>query len=156
MASRDRPTGGCARTIKGSLGKAPPNRQASTGTTHRFHSIHRPQPHAAALGALPGPCPIVTSASSRRGPVIEVRIVHSRSDRYANVEEAGILQFVASTVDNEQLATSNAWISPTFGDIVAKMTLAAEREVDRLLALGAPIVVDRGHGIEKLTTRPNR
>ena len=47
-------------------------------------------------------------------------------------------------------------ISPVFGDIVAKMTQAADSEIDRLLSLGIPVVVDRGHGIEELTTRPSR
>jgi hypothetical protein len=46
-------------------------------------------------------------------------------------------------------------ISPVFGDIVAKMTQAADHEIDRLLSLGLPIIVDRGHGIEELTTRPS-
>jgi len=47
-------------------------------------------------------------------------------------------------------------ISPVFGDIVVKMTQAADHEIDRLLSLGIPVVVDRGHGIEELTIRPSR
>ena len=47
-------------------------------------------------------------------------------------------------------------ISRVFGDIVAKMTQAADHEIDRLLSLGIPVVVDRGHGIEELTIRPSR
>jgi hypothetical protein len=45
-------------------------------------------------------------------------------------------------------------ISPVFGDIVAKMQLAARREVQRLIALGAPIIIDRGNGIEKWYSLP--
>ena len=47
-------------------------------------------------------------------------------------------------------------ISPVFGDIVVKMTQAADHEIDRLLSLGIPVGGDRGHGIEELTTRPSR
>jgi hypothetical protein len=43
-----------------------------------------------------------------------------------------------------------------FGDIIAKMTLAADLEVERLLGLGLPLVVDRGNGVEELSTRPSR
>jgi hypothetical protein len=47
-------------------------------------------------------------------------------------------------------------VSPVFGDIAAKMALAAETEIERLLNLGAPVIVDRGNGIEELNTWPSR
>jgi hypothetical protein len=34
------------------------------------------------------------------------------------------------------------------------MQLAAKREVQRLLSIGAPIIVDRGNGIEELHSLP--
>jgi hypothetical protein len=45
-------------------------------------------------------------------------------------------------------------ISPVFGDIAAKMELAAKREVQRLLALGMPIIIDRGNGVEEWCSWP--
>jgi hypothetical protein len=39
-------------------------------------------------------------------------------------------------------------ISPVFGDIAAKMQLAAKREIQRPLSIGAPIIIDRGNGID--------
>jgi 2-keto-4-pentenoate hydratase len=45
-------------------------------------------------------------------------------------------------------------ISPVFGDIAAKMELAAKREIQRLLALGQPIIIDRGNGIEEWYSWP--
>ena len=45
-------------------------------------------------------------------------------------------------------------ISPVFGDIAAKMELAAKREIQRLLSIGAPIIIDRGNGIEAWYTWP--
>jgi hypothetical protein len=45
-------------------------------------------------------------------------------------------------------------ISPVFGDIAAKMQLAAKREIERLLSIGAPIIIDRGNGIEEWHTWP--
>ena len=48
------------------------------------------------------------------------------------------------------------WLSPVFADIIAKMTLAADLEVERLLGLGLPIIVDRGNGVEELSARPSR
>jgi hypothetical protein len=45
-------------------------------------------------------------------------------------------------------------ISPVFGDIAAKMQLAAKQEWQRLLSTGAPIIVDRGNGIEEWHTWP--
>jgi hypothetical protein len=41
-----------------------------------------------------------------------------------------------------------------FGDIAAKMKLAIDQEVQRLVAMGIPIVVDRGNGIEELYSLP--
>jgi hypothetical protein len=70
--------------------------------------------------------------------------------------DSGIFGYVTDTVDANEAAARAAWVSPVFGDIVAKMTLAAELEVERLLGLGVPIVVDRGNGIEELTTWPSR
>jgi hypothetical protein len=46
-------------------------------------------------------------------------------------------------------------ISPMFGDIAAKMELAGKREVQRLVAMGAPIIVDRGNGVEELYSLPD-
>jgi hypothetical protein len=46
------------------------------------------------------------------------------------------------------------FISPVFGDIAAKMTLAIDQEVQRLLSMGLPIFVDRGNGIEVLYSLP--
>jgi hypothetical protein len=40
-------------------------------------------------------------------------------------------------------------ISPVFGDIAAKMELAAKREIQRLSSIGAPIIIGRGNGIEE-------
>ena len=62
----------------------------------------------------------------------------------------------AFTEDELKGATQHSsHISPDFGDIAAKMELAAKREIQRLLALGAPIIVDRGNGIEALYTLPD-
>jgi hypothetical protein len=41
-----------------------------------------------------------------------------------------------------------------FGDIAARMKLAIDQEVQRLLAMGVPIIVDRGNGIEELYPLP--
>jgi len=46
-------------------------------------------------------------------------------------------------------------ISPVFGDIAAKMKIAIDQEVQRLLAMGVPIIVDRGNGIEVLYSLPD-
>jgi hypothetical protein len=54
----------------------------------------------------------------------------------------------------EDVTQHSSFISPVFGDIVAKMKLAAEQEIQRLLSLGAPIVIDRGNGIEEWYTWP--
>jgi hypothetical protein len=54
-----------------------------------------------------------------------------------------------------EVATDAEWISPVFGDIAAKVKLAGKLEVERLMRLGLPVVVDRGNGIEELTTRPS-
>jgi len=53
-------------------------------------------------------------------------------------------------VDADEVATWAVWVSPVFGDIVAKMTVAVNLEVERRLRLGLPVVVDRGNGIEEL------
>lgn len=59
------------------------------------------------------------------------------------------------TAATSETTTESEWISPVFGDIVAKIKLAAELEVERLLRLGLPVVVDRGNGIEELTSWPS-
>jgi len=41
-------------------------------------------------------------------------------------------------------------ISPVFGDLIAKATLAIDLEIERRLRLGLPVVVDRGSGVEQL------
>ena len=46
-------------------------------------------------------------------------------------------------------------ISTVFGDIAAKMQLAAKREIQRLLSIVAPINVDRSRGIEELHSLPD-
>jgi hypothetical protein len=56
------------------------------------------------------------------------------------------------TTTTGEIVTDAEWISPVFGDITAKVKLAAELEIERLLRLGLPVVVDRGNGIEDLTT----
>jgi hypothetical protein len=53
-------------------------------------------------------------------------------------------------VDADEVATWAVWVSPVFGDIVAKMTVGVKLEVERRLRLGLPVVVDRGNGIEDL------
>jgi hypothetical protein len=47
------------------------------------------------------------------------------------------------------------FFSPVFGDIAAKMKLAIDEEVQRLLALGLPVWVDRGNGVEALYSLPD-
>lgn len=42
-----------------------------------------------------------------------------------------------------------------FGDNAAKMQLAIKDEVQRLLAIGAPIIVNRGNGVEELYSLPD-
>jgi hypothetical protein len=46
-------------------------------------------------------------------------------------------------------------ISPVFGDIAAKMQLAIKDEVQRLFSIGAPVIVNRGNGIEQLYSLPD-
>ena len=58
---------------------------------------------------------------------------------------------MAETVATSEVVTDPEWISPVFGDIAAKIKLAAKLEVERRLRLGLPVVVDRGNGIEELT-----
>ncbi|HVX19912.1 MAG TPA: hypothetical protein VHB02_01040 [Acidimicrobiales bacterium] len=53
--------------------------------------------------------------------------------------------------ETKRAIVDHGWISPVFGDIVAKMESAADQEIARRLALGLPVVVDRGHGVEDLT-----
>jgi hypothetical protein len=58
---------------------------------------------------------------------------------------------------DEELAAATqhfSRISPVFGDIAAKMQLAAKREIERLLSIGAPIIINRGNGIEEWHTWP--
>jgi hypothetical protein len=60
------------------------------------------------------------------------------------------------TADELKHATQHSSrISPVFGDIAAKMQLAAKREIQRLLSIEAPIIVDRGNGIEELHSLPD-
>ena len=63
---------------------------------------------------------------------------------------------MTETVQAAKGLDESEWISPVFGDIIAKMTLAADLEVERLLGLGLPIIVDRGNGVEELSARPSR
>jgi hypothetical protein len=63
----------------------------------------------------------------------------------------GNIGVVTKTIGSAEAAVRTAWLSPVFGDIVTKMTLAADREVERLLNLGVPVIVDRGNGLEELT-----
>jgi hypothetical protein len=53
-----------------------------------------------------------------------------------------------------QATQHSSRISPVFGDIAAKMELSAKREIQRLLSIGAPIIIDRGNGIEEWYTWP--
>jgi hypothetical protein len=63
---------------------------------------------------------------------------------------------MAETVTTGEIVTEAEWISPVFGDILAKVKLAGEQEIERLLRLGLPVVVDRGNGIEELTALPSQ
>lgn len=45
-------------------------------------------------------------------------------------------------------------ISPVFGDIAAIMQLSAKREIQCLLSIGAPIIINRGNGIEEWYSWP--
>jgi hypothetical protein len=69
---------------------------------------------------------------------------------------SGNLALVAQTVGTERPAAHSGVVSPVFGDIAAKMSLAVDEEVERLLRLGIPLVIDRGNGVEVLTARPSR
>ena len=61
----------------------------------------------------------------------------------------------AFTEDELKEATQHSSrISPVFGDIAAKMELAAKREIERLLSIGAPIIISRGNGIEEWYSWP--
>lgn len=55
---------------------------------------------------------------------------------------------MAKTAD--ETVTEAEWVSPVFGDIVAKMILAVDLEVERRLRSGLPVVVERGNGIEQI------
>ena len=57
---------------------------------------------------------------------------------------------VAKTVDTGEAVSEADWVSPVFGDIVAKMILAVDLEVERRLRSGLPVVVERGNGIEQI------
>ncbi len=61
------------------------------------------------------------------------------------------MALVPEVSDVDESAADARWVSPVFGDIVAKVKLAGEQEVERRLRLGLPVVVDRGNGIEELT-----
>jgi hypothetical protein len=77
-----------------------------------------------------------------------IDVVLRRSSR--NEGATGILGLMGEIVDADEVATWAVWVSPVFGDIVAKMTVAVNLEVERRLRLGLPVVVDRGNGIEDL------
>jgi len=49
---------------------------------------------------------------------------------------------------NPERAPNSRLISPLFGDIAAKMKLAIDEEGRCLGASGAPIIVDRGNGVD--------
>jgi hypothetical protein len=70
--------------------------------------------------------------------------------------QSGNLALVAKTLGAERATAHSGVVSPVFGDIAAKMSLAVDQEVERLLGLGVPLVIDRGNGVEILTARPNR
>jgi hypothetical protein len=70
--------------------------------------------------------------------------------------QSGNLALVAKTLGAERAAAHSGVVSPVFGDIAAKMSLAVDQEVERLLGLGVPLVIDRGNGVEILTARPSR
>lgn len=56
-------------------------------------------------------------------------------------------------IDTDQGTLDPALVSPVFGDIPAKVATAAQREVERRLRLGLPVIVDRGDGVEDLSAR---
>lgn len=60
---------------------------------------------------------------------------------------------MAEAVNTDQDALDPALVSPVFGDIPAKVAVAARREVERRLRLGLQVIVDRGDGIEDLSAR---
>jgi hypothetical protein len=100
----------------------------------------------------------LTSCAPRTGQSSKVPTARTCGDRGASprFRATSTIRVVADTVDIEHPEIANASMSPTFGDIVANMTHAADTDGERLLALGAPIVVERGNGIEKLTSKVNR
>ncbi|MGH9058825.1 MAG: hypothetical protein ACRDZY_04810 [Acidimicrobiales bacterium] len=57
-------------------------------------------------------------------------------------------KFVAETTSEADRAHH---VSPVFGDLIAKATLAIDVEVERRQRLGLPVIVDRGRGVEQLT-----
>ena len=67
------------------------------------------------------------------------------------VEGSDIFEPMTWTADSEEAAAEADWVSPVFGDIAAKIKLAAKLEIERRLELGLPVVVERGNGIEELT-----
>jgi hypothetical protein len=67
------------------------------------------------------------------------------------VEGSDIIEPMTRTADSEEAAAEADWVSPVFGDIAAKIKLAAKLEIERRLELGLPVVVERGNGIEELT-----
>lgn len=62
------------------------------------------------------------------------------------------MRFVPET---DAMTAPRGWMSPVFGDIVAKIKFAADQEIERRLRLGLPVVVDRGNGVEELTAWPD-
>jgi hypothetical protein len=67
------------------------------------------------------------------------------------VEGFDIIESMTQTADSDEAAAAAEWVSPVFGDIAAKIKLAANLEIKRRLELGLPVVVERGNGIEELT-----
>jgi hypothetical protein len=57
---------------------------------------------------------------------------------------------MSDTANTGQDTLDPALVSPVFGDLAAKVAVAAKREVERRLRLGLPVIVDRGNGIEDL------
>jgi hypothetical protein len=72
-------------------------------------------------------------------------------DIVPKVEGSGIIGPMTRTADSDEAAAEAVWVSPVFGDIAAKIKLAANLEIKRRLELGLPVVVERGNGIEELT-----
>jgi hypothetical protein len=64
-------------------------------------------------------------------------------------EQAKDRRAAAEADELKDATMHSSQISPVFGDIAAKMEMAAKREIQRLRSLGMPIIVDRGNGVEE-------